>query len=152
MKFSAAIFLLLIAIFASIATSSAGASSVSARTEITSSGETDAESADTAEEAQPEENEAEEESEGIETEVVGEEVIHHQRKHSTQCVVPSVMGSTLSAARHALEAAHCSLGKVYASHAGHGSLVVKWQSHSSGSRLKSGSSVSLLLTLRPHHR
>jgi hypothetical protein len=67
-------------------------------------------------------------------------------------VVPSVKGNALSSARHALLAAHCSLGRVYGPHSDHGSLVVSWQSRSSGSRLARGSSVSLRLALRSRHR
>ncbi|MGH2833898.1 MAG: hypothetical protein ACRDK2_14075 [Solirubrobacteraceae bacterium] len=152
-KFSAAGFLLLIVIFASLWTSGASASPEADATNIAISGETgetEEESA-SSNESQPEENEVAEGSEEAQTEAGGEEVTHHHRKHSTQCVVPSVRGNTLSSARHALLAAHCSLGRVYAPHSDHGSLVVSWQSHLSGSHLTRGSSVSLRLALHSRH-
>lgn len=144
--------LLLALLLASVCSASASASSPSVTAAVLHSGEAEDQSASSEEEPGAREGEAEEESEAGESETGGGEATHHARKHGGECVVPSVRGNTLVAARRALLAAHCSLGKVYAPHSGHGApLLVKWQSASSGSRLRGGSSVSLRLAPRTRH-
>lgn len=151
MKLSVTVVLAALAL-ASVWSASAGASSPSATAAVLRSGEAQDESAGSEEEPEAREGEAEEEPQGGESETGGGEATRHARKHASECVVPSVKGNTLAGARRVLLSAHCSLGRVYAPHSGHGALLlVTWQSASSGSRLRGGSSVSLRLAPRTRH-
>lgn len=67
-----------------------------------------------------------------------------------RCVVPSLNGDSLTAARRALDRAHCRLGKVTKPRTRHGALVVDRQSARSGRRLASGTKVAVTLRLVRH--
>jgi hypothetical protein len=144
--------LLAATVCSSVWSTSADASAQRGASRVLVSNQTEEEAAGFGEEAQGQEGEAEEGSEEAEAENASEAATHRPRKHPSACVVPSVRGNTLRGARRALLAAHCSLGKVYGPRSGHGTPVVQWQSATSGSRLRSGSSVSLRLALRTRHR
>ena len=62
-----------------------------------------------------------------------------------RCVVPSLRGDSLGAARNALRRAHCKLGKVGMPSAHHGALVVTGQSHAAGKKLARGAAVAITL-------
>jgi virginiamycin B lyase len=66
-------------------------------------------------------------------------------KVTRRCVVPSLNGDTLLAARSALRRAHCKLGKVTRPHKHHGTPHVISQSPKKGKRLKAGSAVAVTL-------
>ena len=66
-----------------------------------------------------------------------------------RCVVPRLGGDSLSAARRALDKAHCRLGRVTEPRTHHGALVVGSQTVRSGRKLVSGAKVAV--TLRPVH-
>lgn len=68
---------------------------------------------------------------------------------SPRCVVPSLKGDSLTQARHALDRAHCRLGKLSEPRRYHGSLVVVKQSVQNGRELAADASVALTLN-RPH--
>jgi hypothetical protein len=62
---------------------------------------------------------------------------------SSPCRVPALKGDTLTAARHALGAAHCRLGAVHRPTHHHGRLYVIAQSAPAGKRLAQGAYVAL---------
>jgi hypothetical protein len=119
------------------------------RTSSLSSQDAEAEFTDeepTGEESEEGESAEEEKPEG---EGEGEGVHHHG--HAPACVVPTVDGLSLNAARSVLSKAHCGLGKISFSRSRHGTLVVVWQSHTRGQRLTRGSAVALRLGAKSHH-
>jgi len=61
------------------------------------------------------------------------------------CVVPSLKGDTLAAARRALVKVHCRLGKVSRSRGHHKTLVVAGQSVKSGETLADGAAIAVKL-------
>jgi hypothetical protein len=65
------------------------------------------------------------------------------------CVVPSLKGDTLSAARRALGRAHCGLGKVTGPRAHHGALVVIAQSAEHGKKLPGGAHIAVTIGPAP---
>ncbi len=67
---------------------------------------------------------------------------------SVKCVVPRLKGDSLGAARHALERAHCSLGRVSEPRRHHAPLVVTAQSVRSGRKLVKGAKVAVTLRTR----
>lgn len=69
---------------------------------------------------------------------------------SASCVVPSVKGDTLSAARNAIARAHCRLGRLKRPSHYHGALIVTAQTPRRGSTLSNGASVTLVLG--PSHK
>lgn len=68
------------------------------------------------------------------------------------CVVPSLRGDTLTAARRALSAAHCRLGSVHGPARHSGALRVTRQSVRAGKRLPNGARVSLWVAVRQRER
>jgi hypothetical protein len=84
--------------------------------------------------------------------------VEEERAHSnapsnaptSNCVVPSVQGDTLSAARRAIARAHCRLGHVGRSRRYRRALVVTRQNPRRGVRLNNGAAITL--TLGPAHR
>lgn len=68
------------------------------------------------------------------------------------CIVPSVKGDTLSAARHAIVRAHCRLGRLRHPSRYHGSLIVTRQAPHHGSTLPNGAPVTLVLGPAHKHR
>lgn len=70
-----------------------------------------------------------------------------------QCIVPKLVGDTLSAATERLKAAHCALGKVTKPtvRKGHKAphLVVASERPKAGSKLKNGSAVRLVMNAKP---
>jgi len=64
-----------------------------------------------------------------------------------RCVVPSLKGESLSAARHSLREAHCTLGKVIRPHRRGGALVVSSQTPGQGRTLTSRAPVAVRLRL-----
>jgi hypothetical protein len=64
---------------------------------------------------------------------------------TTMCVVPSLEGDSLTAARRALGMVHCKLGKVSKPHGHHKTLVVAGQSAKSGKTLADGAAVAVKL-------
>ena len=64
---------------------------------------------------------------------------------TTMCVVPSLKGDSLTAARRALSKAHCKLGRVSKSRGHHKALVVSSQSAKSGKTLAEGAAVAVKL-------
>lgn len=62
------------------------------------------------------------------------------------CVVPTLEGDTLTAARHALAIAHCRLGTVHHPSRSHGTLHVHRQSARADERLANGTRITLWLT------
>jgi hypothetical protein len=71
-----------------------------------------------------------------------------------KCIVPKLAGKTLARARTALQAAHCSVGKVHRPKHKKGKrlgpLVVKSSKPSAGTTLAAGSKVNLKLGPKPH--
>jgi hypothetical protein len=71
-----------------------------------------------------------------------------------KCIVPKLAGKTLARARNALQAAHCSVGKVqrpkHKKGKRLGPLVVKSSKPSAGTTLAAGSSINLRLGRKPH--
>jgi hypothetical protein len=65
--------------------------------------------------------------------------------HAPRCVVPRLKGDSLAAARRALGAAHCRLGRLSEPRHHRGRIVVVKQSVRRGSRLAGGSRVALTL-------
>jgi hypothetical protein len=61
------------------------------------------------------------------------------------CIVPSVKGDTLSAARHAIMRAHCRLGRLRRPSHYDGAPIVTGQTPHRGSTLRDGASVALVL-------
>ena len=61
------------------------------------------------------------------------------------CVVPSLVGRSLNAARRALARAHCSLGKVTRPRVGHGALLVIGQGAKHGKKLPRGARIAVRL-------
>jgi tyrosyl-tRNA synthetase len=68
---------------------------------------------------------------------------------ASTCVVPSLRGHTLSAARRTLKKAHCRLGKIVRRSHRHGILRVISQSPAPGSRLAAGVSIVIVCRLEP---
>ncbi len=68
-----------------------------------------------------------------------------------RCVVPSLMGDTLSKAQRALSKAHCKLGKITEPRTGRGALVVVGQGVEHGKQLPDGAAVAVKLA-RPVRR
>jgi beta-lactam-binding protein with PASTA domain len=64
---------------------------------------------------------------------------------ASQCVVPSLKGDTLAAARRALRQAHCKLGRVTPPPRGHGRHVVTRQGLRAGSKHPAGTAVAVTL-------
>lgn len=62
-----------------------------------------------------------------------------------RCVVPSLKGDSLAAARNSLVRAHCKLGRVSGGHAGRGPLVVIGQMPRHGGTLPNGATVAVRL-------
>lgn len=75
---------------------------------------------------------------------------HSAASLPTSCIVPSVRGDTLSAARRAIARAHCRLGRLRRPSHYHGALVVMRQTPRRGSTL--GNRASVTLVLGPAHR
>jgi membrane protein involved in colicin uptake len=74
------------------------------------------------------------------------------RAAAKYCVVPLLIGDSLSAAREALAKAHCHLGKVSTSRQSHaGPLVVTSQSTKNGLKRPAGTAVALMLGAAKHH-
>jgi hypothetical protein len=71
---------------------------------------------------------------------------------SVRCLVPSLKGATLAAARRALLRAHCKLGRVTRPHTAHAPLIVIRQASPPGARLSGGAAIAVRLGLRRHHR
>lgn len=69
--------------------------------------------------------------------------------NAAHCVVPHLRGRSLGGARHALRAAHCSLGKVKKPAAGAGRLVVSAQGARAGIKLAEGTRVGVTLSAAP---
>jgi hypothetical protein len=63
----------------------------------------------------------------------------------TVCIVPSVEGDTLSAARHTIARTHCRLGRLRRPSHYHGALIVIGQTPHRGSTLPNGALVALVL-------
>lgn len=82
----------------------------------------------------------------------GKEAAERERlaASAAMCVVPSLKGDSLAAARSALRKAHCKLGKITSPHGHrrHGALVVLSQSHPRGAKLPGGSAVAVRLGAR----
>jgi hypothetical protein len=68
------------------------------------------------------------------------------------CVVPKLKGKTLSQARAALKKAHCALGKVKTPKHSHGTLKVASSKPRAGTKLRSGSKVTVTLAARRRRR
>jgi hypothetical protein len=66
------------------------------------------------------------------------------------CTVPDVRGDTLSAARRAIDNAHCRLGRVRRPSHHRGVLVVTGETPPRGKTLGNGASVTLVMGTRPH--
>jgi hypothetical protein len=66
------------------------------------------------------------------------------------CLVPSLRGDTLSAARHALIKRHCRLGRIASPHHHRGPLIVIAQNPRRGRKLASGTAIALTLGPRGH--
>jgi hypothetical protein len=85
-------------------------------------------------------------------ELAGKEAAERERLAATaaMCVVPSLKGDSLAAARSALHTAHCKLGKVTSPHGRrrHGALVVLSQSHPRGAMLPRASAIAVRLGSR----
>jgi hypothetical protein len=71
---------------------------------------------------------------------------------SIGCLVPSLKGDTLAAARTALSRAHCKLGRVRRPHTAHATLVIVRQARPAGDRLSDGTAVAVRLGVRRRHR
>jgi ribosomal protein L35AE/L33A len=71
---------------------------------------------------------------------------------AVRCVVPSLQGESLVAARKSLRASHCTLGKVTRAHGHRGALVVRGQSPTHGRTLASGAAVEVRLGLAKRRR
>jgi hypothetical protein len=69
---------------------------------------------------------------------------------SIRCVVPSLGGESLAAARRSLRSAHCTLGRVGRARQLHGALVVKAQSPGHGKKLANEAAVEVRLGLAGH--
>jgi hypothetical protein len=69
-----------------------------------------------------------------------------------QCVVPSLKGESLAAARHSLNAAHCALGKITRPHKHRGALVVESQGQVAGKTLANETPIAITLGSIPKHR
>ncbi|MFI5004671.1 MAG: hypothetical protein ACHQE6_06625 [Solirubrobacterales bacterium] len=69
-------------------------------------------------------------------------------RRAPACIVPSLKGDTLSAARHALAKAHCCLGKVSRPARHHGALLVIRQTSPHGKKLPGGAPVAVTLAAR----
>jgi hypothetical protein len=75
------------------------------------------------------------------------------QRRARVCVVPSLRGTTLSAAGHALANAHCHLGKVSRPRRHHGMILVTRQDPRPGETLPAGGGVTLTLgAKRASHR
>lgn len=74
-----------------------------------------------------------------------EEAAAAAQREAPACVVPSLRGDTLAAARSALSKAHCRLGPVHRPADRHGALYVRAQSTPAGERLAHGARVTLWL-------
>jgi hypothetical protein len=73
--------------------------------------------------------------------------------HISSCIVPVLKGDTLSAARRALDKAHCRLGEVHEPHRRRGGLMVVDQSNWHGEKLTGGAAIAVTLgTARSRHR
>lgn len=94
-----------------------------------------------------EEREAREQEERSEREAVEQRVAAREahEARADECVVPAVMGDSLSVAGKALRHAHCTLGKVSRSRAYRGRLVVVGESRRTGTRLPEGATVAVKL-------
>jgi hypothetical protein len=68
-----------------------------------------------------------------------------------ECVVPSLIGHSRSAAQRALAKAHCKLGKVTKLRGGHGALVVIRQSAEHGKKLPDGARIAIELGATARH-
>jgi hypothetical protein len=68
---------------------------------------------------------------------------------ASQCVVPRIVGDRLRAARRALRASHCRLGRVTGVVHSHQRSVVLAQGTRSGSRLADGAPVAVCVTHSP---
>jgi len=69
------------------------------------------------------------------------------------CIVPSLKGDTLDAARRAIGEAHCRLGRVSRPRRRRGSLIVSGQAPRRGKKLAAGTNIALTLGhLRPTRR
>jgi hypothetical protein len=66
---------------------------------------------------------------------------------SIRCVVPSLEGESLAAARRSLHSAHCTLGRVDRPRKVHGDLVVKAQSPGYGKKLANEAAIEVRLGL-----
>lgn len=71
-------------------------------------------------------------------------------KPTPVCIVPSLRGDTLRAARRALTKAHCRLGRVYWPARRAKILLIAHQNHRRGTKLPGGAAVAV--TLDPHVR
>jgi hypothetical protein len=79
----------------------------------------------------------------------GREAAERQRLlMASQCVVPRIVGDRLRAARRALRAAHCRLGKVTEPKAGRTRLMIATQGAVPGQRLSKGSVIAVTLVRR----
>jgi hypothetical protein len=68
-----------------------------------------------------------------------------EQASAVACLVPSLKGDSLGAARSALSKAHCKLGKVSKTRGHHKTLVVSGQSAKSGKTLADGAAVAVKL-------
>jgi hypothetical protein len=104
------------------------------------------EEAQVASNAENEEENEEEESEEGEANTASGHSAH-------RCVVPTLEGDSLSAARTALSRAHCKLGKISEPHLRHVVLVIVEQSKSSGKHLRGGAQIAVRLgaSAKSHH-
>jgi hypothetical protein len=68
--------------------------------------------------------------------------------HVTSCVVPALRGHTLSAARRALEKAHCRIGEVRRPDHHRGALVIVGQSIRRGRKLAGGTAIAVTMGVR----
>jgi hypothetical protein len=79
----------------------------------------------------------------------GREAAEHEllakQASASVCLVPSLKGDSLTAARKALDKAHCKLGKVSKPHGHHKTLVVTGQGAKSGKALADGSAIAVKL-------
>ncbi len=82
-----------------------------------------------------------------------EEADAEAASHVQSCIVPALKGDTLSAARRAIEKAHCRLDEVREPHRHRGMLVVVGQSHRHGEKLAGGTAIAVTMgTARSRHR
>jgi hypothetical protein len=71
-----------------------------------------------------------------------------KKSSAAMCLVPSLKGDSLAAARSALRSAHCNLGIVARPRRHHGALIVVGQSRPHGTKLRQGASIAVDLGTR----